>query len=32
MGWGIAAIIASFVLLIVGAMVSLRKGEMRDEG
>ena len=32
MGWGVAAVIASFVLLIVGAMVSLRKGEMRDEG
>jgi hypothetical protein len=32
MGWGVVAVIASFVLLAVGAMISLRKGEMREEG
>jgi len=31
MGWGVMAIIASFVLLGVGAVVSLRKGEIREE-
>jgi hypothetical protein len=32
MGWGVVAVIASFVFLAVGAVVSLRKGEMREEG
>ena len=32
MGWGVLAVVASFVLLGVGAVVSLRKGvEMKDE-
>lgn len=32
MGWGVMAVVASFVLLAVGAVVSLRRGEMREEG